>query len=518
MTKMARIDLPPETKAESLTWEGPVAARSTRNRLVSLIAAAPQLDLMQFLNGAYGRERFYWSEPAGNDGDELVIAGMGIAAQLFVPPVLDEDVPAGPAGYRFDEIERQARALFDGALVRNVGDDHPIRDGSRLETHPARPRLFGGFAFQDDFIPDNTWTMFSPALFILPHYQLVCAGGRTYMTINALVGEDDDLAESLAGIQEALLIQVDAPPLGHVRALGRPALRYPMSPEMWRTIINSATRAIHDGRLEKVVLSRVCELRFDEAIDGTAALDYLNDSYGDCFRFLFEPCPHHAFFGATPELLVRKEGARATTMALAGSIARGQSTAEDATLAEQLLASAKNRHEHQLVIDTILASLEGAVDELEVADEPVVWPLRNIQHLLTPISGRATGAAISTLALARRLHPTPAMGGVPTGEAMAFLSQLEPVPRGWYAAPIGWIDGRGDGVFAVAIRSAVTQHNRAWLYAGAGIVGDSQPAHEWAETALKFRPMLGALRVEELKASTDFTDGTDLSRNDEGTR
>ena len=123
--------------------------------------------------------------------------------------------------------------------------------------------------------------------------------------------------------------------------------------------------------------------------------------------------------------------------------------------------------------------------------------LRNIQHLFTPIGGRLCDPDASILTLVSLLHPTPAMGGVPAGAALSCLRSLEPVPRGWYAAPIGWFDAQDDGEFAVAIRSAVSQYARAWLYAGAGIVGDSDADQEWAETALKFRPMLGALGVQE---------------------
>jgi isochorismate synthase len=180
-------------------------------------------------------------------------------------------------------------------------------------------------------------------------------------------------------------------------------------------------------------------------------------------------------------------------MALAGSAARGQTPDEDETLAAALLASAKDRHEHELVVAAVRAHLAEAADELTTPSAPVVLRLRNIQHLLTLIAGRLRQPGDGALQLARRLHPTPAMGGVPPERALAFLRHAEPVPRGWYAAPIGWIDSALDGVFAVGIRSAITQHDRAWLYAGAGIVAGSSPEREWAETALKFRPMLGAL-------------------------
>jgi len=258
-------------------------------------------------------------------------------------------------------------------------------------------------------------------------------------------------------------------------------------------MIDRATAAITAGTLDKVVLARVCEVRLDETIDAAAPLATLDTQYGDSYRFLFEPRPHHAFLGATPELLVSVAGRAVTTMALAGSAARGQTPDEDEALAVALLASAKDRHEHQLVVDAVRAHLAEAAGELTAPAAPVVLRLRNIQHLLTPIAGRLRRPGEGALRLARRLHPTPAMGGVPPERALAFLRDAEPTPRGWYAAPIGWIDGALDGVFAVGIRSAVTQHDRAWLYAGAGIVAGSSPEREWAETALKFRPMLGAL-------------------------
>lgn len=274
-------------------------------------------------------------------------------------------------------------------------------------------------------------------------------------------------------------------------------INYPMSAGSWAKMIDQTTQSIQNGELEKVVLSRVCEIKTEQPIDAAATLPYLNQNYSDCYRFFFEPIPHNAFFGATPELLIRKKAGDITTMALAGSIARGQSPTEDAELAQQLISSEKNRHEHQLVVDTIKGNLRDITADLQFPPEPGMLKLRNIQHLFTPIGGRLCDPDASILNLVSLLHPTPAMGGVPAGAALSYLRSLEPVPRGWYAAPIGWFDAQGDGEFAVAIRSAVSQYARAWLYAGAGIVGDSDADQEWAETALKFRPMLGALGVQE---------------------
>ncbi len=452
-------------------------------RLVSLFAAAPGLSAAAFVRAARGTERFYWAEP----GDGLMLAGAGVAAHLVTAPVLPDDATERRPAQRFDDIEAQARALFDGALLR------PAAGASSGAAQLARPRLFGGFAFQDDFVPDNTWADFSPAEFILPHYQLAQRDGAAYLTINALVGPDEDLDDTLRGLGEALAVRLAAAGDSLSTPLGHPTLRYPLSRAAWAEMIDRATTAIAVGALDKVVLARVCEVRSDAPIDAATPLATLDAHYGDSYRFLFEPRPHHAFLGATPELLVSVSGGDVTTMALAGSAARGQTPAEDDALAAALLAAAKDRHEHELVVAAVRAHLAEAAGELTAPAAPVVLRLRNIQHLLTPIAGRLRRPGEGALRLARRLHPTPAMGGVPPERALAFLREAEPVPRGWYAAPIGWIDGALDGVFAVGIRSAVTQHDRAWLYAGAGIVAGSSPDREWDETALKFRPMLSAL-------------------------
>lgn len=463
-------------------WDG-AEAPPAPPRLVSLYTPAPDHSVAAFVRAARGSERFYWAEP----GDGLVLAGAGVAAHLVAAPVLPDDAVERQPAQRFDEIEAQARALFAGALLQPAATVPP--DGAAL----ARPRLFGGFAFQDDFVPDNTWADFSPAEFVLPHYQFAQRHGVAYLTINALLGPDEDLTDALRGLAEALAARLATAAEATPAPLGGATLRYPMTRAMWDEMIDRAMAAIDAGMLTKVVLARVCEVRSAATIDAATPLAYLDAHYGDSYRFLFEPRPHHAFLGATPELLVSITGRAVTTMALAGSAARGQTPDEDETLAAALLASAKDRHEHELVVAAVRAHLAEAADELTTPSAPVVLRLRNIQHLLTLIAGRLRQPGDGALQLARRLHPTPAMGGVPPERALAFLRHAEPVPRGWYAAPIGWIDSALDGVFAVGIRSAITQHDRAWLYAGAGIVAGSSPEREWAETALKFRPMLGAL-------------------------
>jgi menaquinone-specific isochorismate synthase len=233
-------------------------------------------------------------------------------------------------------------------------------------------------------------------------------------------------------------------------------------------------------------------------VDVDGALVYLNEHYNDCYRFLFEPRPFHAFYGATPELLAKVDGRTLTSMALAGSIRRSADPLEDAALGQQLLNSTKDRHEHELVVYSILERLAPLTDKLEIAPQPGVYKLNNIQHLYTPVRAQLLHAD-GILPIIDLLHPTPALGGTPRRLAMDVIRDAEPVTRGWYAAPVGWIDINMDGAFAVAIRSAVAQDRRAWLYAGAGIVADSEPQKEWEETELKFRPMLEALNIEKVE-------------------
>lgn len=446
-------------------------------RLLSVSVAAPGLTPARFLAHAAGSERFYWRD--GSTG--ITFVGMGAALSLM-----------GYGESRFDTIERQARALFAHA---EITVDHPL----------AGPRLCGGFAFRGDFIPDVTWSAFHPAHFILPHYQLAWApapggSGEGWLTLNTLVGPEEDLADSRLQLREALAIRLallsetdDAPANGLPKT--EPQIDYPLSFAEWQGMIDAAQDAFLTTPLKKVVLSRICQVRSPQAINADRALADLNARYPGCYTFLFEPRPHHAFLGAPPELLVRVVGDQFETMSLAGSAPRGITPEEDAAHAADLLASAKDRHEHALVVDALRRRLQPLAQELDMADEPQILTLSNIHHLHTPV--RATLAQpAGVLPLVELLHPTPALGGSPRDLALAFIQEHEPTLRGWYAAPVGWIDANLDGSFAVAIRSAVVQDRRAWLYAGGGIVPGSVPQREWEETEWKFRPMLAVMKDE----------------------
>lgn len=446
------------------------SAPAQYGRLVSTSLPCPGVTLAQFLSAARGQQRFYWE----NSSDDCAFAGSGTALELMA---WGRD--------RFEDIRQRAAQLFADALV--LDEQEPL----------AAPRLFGGFSFTDDFVPDVAWSDFTPAHFVLPHYQLVRVRDAMWLTINAHIPHGESPAALLPHLRDALQAKLDelrAVASAQPYDLHPTAVSYPMEQGQWVELIRAATDRMRAGELNKVVLSRVAEVRFRERVLVDRALAFLAERYPQTYRFLFEPRPYHAFYGATPELLADVSGSQVRTMALAGSIRRGATPQQDQALAEELLHSPKDRYEHQLVIDGIRHRLDPLVQSLEIGTTGIMT-LSNIQHIHTAIAGTLRHSQ-GILPVVAALHPTPALGGDPREIAMQLISQAESVPRGWYAAPVGWIDRHLNGQFGVAIRSAVAQERRVWLYAGAGIVRDSDPLKEWDETALKFKPMLNALGLE----------------------
>jgi menaquinone-specific isochorismate synthase len=257
-------------------------------------------------------------------------------------------------------------------------------------------------------------------------------------------------------------------------------------------VVHDALGRIRASELAKVVAARRSQVTLDRPIDVIEVLERLGKDQIGCVRFAFERAGS-VFLGATPERLVELRGLDVTSEALAGSIARGGR--EDGPAGEALLASEKDRREHDLVVRGVRESLAPLCSDVRHPAEPSVCSLRNVLHLRTPVSA-SLAAPVHVLELVRALHPTPAVCGFPRAASAQWIRDHEPASRGWYASPVGWFDARGDGAFAVAIRSAVVTGAEAWLYAGAGIVDGSDPASEYRETAVKQLAMLWALGVE----------------------
>jgi menaquinone-specific isochorismate synthase len=363
----------------------------------------------------------------------------------------------------------------------------------------ARPRALGGFGFLPTATSAREWQRFPPAQFVIPQLQVTWEGDAAWVTRTRVdaVPLADDLSAVAAAIEA---VGVDTAPgsttiVEQTRVPGRSS---------WTAAVEAVLREITAGRLEKLVLAQRLRADLETAPDGAEVLQRLTDRYPRCHRFLIEPVPATSvgglgassarpprFVGASPERLIAHRDGTVETDALAGTTARGDTAALDEWLATELLADAKNSVEHEVVVETLTTQLAPFLTSLTVEDRRI-RRLDTIQHLWTPISGVAA-AETTVLDVVAALHPTPAVGGIPPARAQREIDAAEPFDRGWYAGPVGWVDTDGEGTFAVAIRSAALEGRVAHCYAGVGLVGSSDPAMEWEETQLKFRPMLEAL-------------------------
>jgi salicylate biosynthesis isochorismate synthase/menaquinone-specific isochorismate synthase len=264
-----------------------------------------------------------------------------------------------------------------------------------------------------------------------------------------------------------------------------------MPPSHYEEAVARAVARIRAGELEKIVLARDVEVRAPAAHDPAAVLGLLREEFPACYVFAVGR-GDAVFLAASPELLIRREGQRASTVALAGSTRRSADPAVDDHLGEQLLHSDKDRHENAIVARRIARLLAPHSVWVTAAPEPGLVRVANIQHLGAPIRAQLA-SPIGAVELAGLLHPTPAVGGEPRSLAEPLIPALEGLDRGWYAGPVGWTDAVGDGEFCVALRCALLRDRVAHLYAGCGIVRDSDPAAELAETEVKLQALLPAL-------------------------
>jgi len=264
-------------------------------------------------------------------------------------------------------------------------------------------------------------------------------------------------------------------------------------PDLYTGAVQEAVRRIRAGELRKVVLARTIRVRADRTLDARRLAHRLRAVDPHAFAFI-APADGGVLVGASPELLISRQGSEVRANPLAGSAPRSGDKEQDRANADALAASAKDREEHSIVVETVAGVLGPLCDTLTWDPEPVLLETANVWHLSTRFRGRLAEPAPTALDLALSLHPTPAVGGEPTDAARAAIDQLEGFARGAYAGPVGWVDAGGNGVWAIALRCALLCGDHATLYAGAGIVAGSDPAEELDETDRKFRAFLDALR------------------------
>jgi menaquinone-specific isochorismate synthase len=373
------------------------------------------------------------------------LVGWGEAARVTLPAGAD----------RFADGEKWLRELIDGAQV----DDEVRRRGSGLVA-------FGSFTFDD--ASDGS-------VLIVPRAILGRDGtGNAWLTTITPDGE--------APWRPAPFDPPEPPDIvsWHDGALSAPE---------WEQAVGEAVRRIkHSSSLRKVVLARDLYATANRPIDARALLDRLASRYPGCYTFACD-----GLVGATPELLISRDGWRVSSLVLAGTTPRGATPAEDSGLAAALLGSAKENEEHQYAAASLEHALAPLCQAMYVAAHPALIRLPNLQHLGTRVRGTLTSIDRSALGLAAAVHPTAAVGGTPTDAAVELIRELESMDRERYAGPVGWVDADGNGEWGIALRCAQLDGARARLVAGCGIVAGSDPAAELAETITKFRPMRTAL-------------------------
>lgn len=387
--------------------------------------------------------------------------------------------PPGAKGYWSDREGSFAMAGVGraDALIGQEAADLPGLMNElrrRLRSAAGTPRYFGGFCFDFGQEPDAEWKAFGRYRFVMPRFEVVRANGRTCFACNLRAGEDADRVRTdlqKVRFDTTLLAPRPLPDLAQrVDQPGRAA---------WDASVREALRCIRTGQLQKVVLARRTSFATASPVPAADLLSHLRLRTAGSFHYCFQPDAHHAFVGASPERLYRREGREFFTEALAATRRRGATENEDVELGRELAASAKDRLEHQYVVDGIRHSLEPWMADLTWDEAPSLLKLKFNQHLLVRFRGRLKAEVHDANVLAA-LHPTPAVGGEPRDAAMQFLRDREGFCRGWYAAPIGWI-GLDAAQFAVGIRSALVTDSLIHLYSGAGIVDGSDPALEWQE-------------------------------------
>jgi isochorismate synthase len=489
-----------------------------------LAARAPDVEPLDLLRlaGERGVGRFYY---ASRDGWE--VCGLGEAAVL---------ASEGPG--RYQQLAAEAEAAV--ASLSFVGPANM--------DHRWLPQFVGGFAFAPDWQwqAGSPWVGFRGARLVLPEVTFVRRNGDARLVGVAPVGLGEDAARSylearlvdvsrelervaagraedaLGGASGLASVDVlDGPDRARAKDTAGAPVALTVQPDDgsadYEVRVSGALDAIAANALEKVIVARSERWLPNSTPDAVDLLESLAVAYPNGFRFCVQPAGGPAFVGASPERLVKVEDRIVHADALAGTAARASDPEEDDDLGSALFASPKERREHQAVVGYLHDQLQPMVPRIEAAAEPRLLKLAHVQHLHTPFRGRLSDddAGKGVLELASRVHPTPAVAGVPTAQALDWLQENEDLDRGWYAGGVGTVAPRGEGEFCVAIRSALLVPGEVRLYAGAGIVEGSVPARERAETEQKLRGLLEALAGQD-RAVSPVSPGRRVPEGGEG--
>jgi menaquinone-specific isochorismate synthase len=428
-----------------------LAATTTRLAGQGTGIDAAAIDLL----AAAGRDGVLWQH------EGFGLAGRGVAMRIELP-----------------------HGLADPAAVATVADSlAAIRHDDDVAGPGTGPVALGALPFVRD----------APGSLVVPRVVIGRRDGEAWITTTARPGSGP-----AAGLADQMVSDARGGFADPRPAPSQFTLTSVMDHDDWGRLVAGAVAHIDDGALGKVVLARQVDVVANRPFVTSDVLSRLLALYPTCMVFRVD-----GFLGASPELLIERRGAHVASHPLAGTIGRSGDLATDEALIAGLLASPKERREHAYVIEGLRRTLGPVCESLDIPDKPTVLELRNVSHLATHLSGVLSavpdksahpGFAVPTaLQLVARVHPTPAVGGTPTNEAVAYIGQVEGFDRGRYAGPVGWMDARGDGSWAIGLRSAHVDGDHATMYAGVGIVAGSRPEPELQETQLKLQALLAAL-------------------------
>ena len=445
-----------------------LARAAGRPQLVSISVAVDSLDPLAVLESIYeaNEPHFYIERPSQG----FAVAGAEVVVEFTA---------SGPQ--RFVEAKQYIEQTLASTIAVGATD-----------TPLAGPHFFLAAGFFDQARPDAPF----PALWLfVPRWQVSRMGDGSVAVANMVITPDApvDLITAKVWKAHAKFRSFDYRAATNSDRPTAPQQSVEIGGEgSYQRAVATALQEIERGEYQKIVLARARQLTTEEAFHPLGVLNHLRQRYPGCYAFSVANGRGQSFIGASPERLVRVAGGRMHTEALAGSAPRGLSASEDATLARGLLNSEKDQREHRLVLEAIARRIADLGIKLEHATQPRLLALANVQHLHTPVSADLP-AGVHILDLLARLHPTPAVGGVPRDATLKAIPRLESFARGLYAGPIGWVDHQGGGEFLVGLRSALIDGHTATAYAGAGIVAGSTPENEMAETNLKFRALREAM-------------------------
>ena len=421
------------------------------------------LSFLEAGNSDYREKHFYWQ----NANRTLSIVGLGHA----------EVITSTEDDKRFSDVSKRWNELCT-VLIKEKKDIAPV--------------LFGGFSFDPKSVKGSEWGGFPSAYFVVPSFQLTSKNGQMFISIN-LITTSSNAVDEFDALREERDRLIHIAEVNEFATSIKPTVSdiEEINKDSYLEAVRNATEQINKGEAEKVVIARSLRMDFDQEVSSVAALHHIASEQQESYHFGLQRSGQ-LFFGATPERLIEITNGQAYSACVAGSIKRGKTATEDRILGEELLNDDKNREEHHYVVKMISNIFSENCTDVLMPKEPKLMRIRDIQHLYTSIEGKLKGGT-DIFKLVEELHPTPALGGVPTNKAMEVIRREEQMDRGYYAAPIGWADSDGNGEFAVAIRSGLLDGDKAYLYAGGGIVADSEPQREYDETWVKFRPVLRAL-------------------------